>query len=128
MTTLTSDMLRKPLELKREAIELPEFGEGCVAYVHQLSAGKKNAIEQSMMNKNWTGVDTRKAGQRKERWIVAGLRDAAGNPLLTESDIPVIEQWPAPLRDRIFDAIEALSETKKTVESAEKNSDGIVDG
>lgn len=122
MTALTREQLTIALPVKREYVELPEFGEGSYVYVYGLTAREKASYEASLMKADMTGADKRKAVEMKQRLIVATVRDDDGKAIFTEDDIPAIGAWPSAVLERVHDVAHRLS-NGKSVEEQEKNSD-----
>jgi hypothetical protein len=119
--SLSRDKLLAPLQVKREKVELPEFGEGEFVFVHGMTAREKNAHDSSLMNAKWTGVDRVKVATSKERMIVKCVRDETGQPIFQPDDVEAISQWPADVANRVFDVANRLSGGATDVEAAAKN-------
>jgi hypothetical protein len=119
--SLNREKLLSPLAVKRERVELPEFGEGEFVFVHGMTAREKNNHDSSLMNAKWTGVDRVKVATSKERMIVKCVRDESGQPIFQPDDIDAISQWPADLANRVFDVANRLSGGATDMEAAAKN-------
>jgi len=122
--TIDRESLLKPLPVKRERVDLPEFGADAFVMVHGLNAKEKNAHDSSMMNRKFTGIDIAKAKTQKQRLVIRCIRDDAGNPILTEADIDAVGEWPADVLNRVFDVANRLSGgATDSLEGAAKNSE-----
>ena len=110
------------LPVKRELVELPEFGEGSSVYVYGLTAREKADYDASMMKPDMTAVDKRKAKEMKPRLIVAAVRDEGGKPIFTLDDVGAISAWPSAVLERVHDVAHRLC-NGKSIEELEKNSD-----
>ncbi len=121
--TISRDLFLRPIGVKREKVDLPEFGEGAHVFVYGLTSREKNEHESSLMNAKWTGVDKVKAVTQKERLMLRAVRDESGNSLFSMEDVDAISQWPADITNRLFDVADRLSGGKSLAEGAEKNSE-----
>ena len=107
--SITAEQLRTAIPKKRESVEVPEFGEGATVWVYALTAGEMNAINASMMDKKWEGIDKDKAKLRTEKIVCCAVRDDDGNRLLTDADAGLVGEWPLDLFDRIWDVANSLN-------------------
>ena len=107
--SLTLEDLRRAIPRKREQVDVPEFGEGATLWVYALTAGEMNAVNASMMNKSWEGIDKEKAKFRTERIVCAAIRDENGQRILSDNDIDVLSGWPLDLFDRVWAVANGLN-------------------
>lgn len=122
MTTLTRDaMLNTAIPVRRERVDVPEFGDGAYVYVYELTAGEKSRLDASMMKPDMTGVDKRKAVNMKPRTIIATVRDDNGASIFTLDDVQAISDWPSSVLERLHDVAHELN-NGTSVEEHEKNS------
>jgi hypothetical protein len=122
MTILTREQMAAVLPVKRELVEMPEFGEGAGVYVYGLTAREKADYDASMMKPDMTAVDKRKAKEMKPRLIIAAVRDNDGKQIFTLDDVAMINAWPSSVLERVHDVAHRLC-NGKSIEELEKNSD-----
>lgn len=129
MTTMTNDTnnvctaddLRKPIPVKIECAEVPEFGPGKVVYVKGMTAREKSLYDQTNMNSKWTGINRAKFATSKERLLCLCLCDEGGTRLFSEADVPLLQDWPADLMNRLWDIANKLCGGDSADEASKKN-------
>lgn len=121
--TIDRTTLLTPLAIKKERVELPEFGEGQYVMVHGMTAREKTEHDAHSMNSKWDGVNKTRAKIQKERMVIHCCRDDEGTRLLTYEDIDAVGKWPADVLNRLFDVANRLSGGSTDSEALAKNSD-----
>jgi hypothetical protein len=104
---LTRDELRatRPKLLKKWC-DLPEWlVPGGGFDLAQLDGAQSGRVEAAQYLKGKFRHDAYRA-----LWILACARDAAGNPVFTDADLPEIQAWPGPILNAVSDAAMALNE------------------
>jgi hypothetical protein len=124
--TIDRAALLKPLPVKKERVDLPEFGQDAFVMVHGMNAREKNAHDASMMNRKYNGLDPKKVKNQKERLVICCTRDENGEPILQPGDVDAVGNWPADVLNRVFDVASRLSGGSSD-ENAVKNSGEIGD-
>lgn len=126
--TISREALLTPLKVRREKVDLPEFGPDSYVWVHGMTAREKVEHDAWMMNAKWDGVDKSKFSKQKDRMIAFCVRDDDGNRLLSFDDIEQLGQWPADLSNRLFDVANRLSGGATDAAALAKNSSETTDG
>ena len=115
---LSKDQFLQANDLKREAVECPEAGEGAQVWARGLTAAERGRLVSSN-------------GEAGERWqesyqaklAALGSEDEDGNPLFEFTDYKFLMKKSATMIGRIAEAVERLSViAPKAMEEAEKNS------
>lgn len=111
MMTMASsrETLLKPLPIKTERVDLPEFGAAEYVMCHGMTAREKNKHDSALMKRDWSGVDRKKATTQKERLLVRCIRDDDGQRVFSDEDIDAIGDWPSDTLNRLFDVCNRLS-------------------
>lgn len=118
MSLISRDEFLKPLEVAKEKVDLPEFGEGKHCIVWGFNAKERTDFELSLQNRK----GKLNLQQVRERLIVASVRDEQGNPLFTQDDVAAIGNQSSTVVQRIFDVAMRLSGfSDSDVESLAKN-------
>jgi hypothetical protein len=107
-------------QVKTEAVPMPEWGEGTVVHVRELTALERDAYEaqQSEAHKAGQGLKNFRA-----RLVIATARDEAGKPIFGDEDLGDVGDLPAGEVRRLFDAAAKLNALTAAEEKAiEKNS------
>jgi hypothetical protein len=122
--TIDRATLLTPLAIKRERVDLPEFGEGQYVWVHGMTAREKTQHDSYSMNSKWDGVNKNRARIMKERMVIFCSRDDDGTRILNYDDTEAVGGWPADTLNRLFDVANTLSGGNTDSEELVKNSDG----
>jgi len=97
---------------KTAEVDVPEFGEGAVAFVRELSSAEKEHVSFSVLGKDGD-VDYRLAKGKNDLVVAYGWVNEDGERLFkTKSDIKVISGFPGTLIDRLSDQISDLTKLK----------------
>jgi len=127
MTTIDRNTFLTPLAIKKEQVELPEFGEGSSVWVHGMTAREKSEHDSHSQNNKWDGVNKTRAKIQKERMVVACCRDDDGTRILNYDDVDTLGKCPADVLNRLFDVANRLSGGGTDTEELAKNSDSTED-
>ena len=111
------------LAIKRERVDLPEFGEGEYVWIHGMTAREKTQHDSYSMNSKWDGVNKTRARIMKERMVIFCARDEDGARILNYEDTEAVGGWPADTLNRLFDIANTLSGGNSDSEALAKNSD-----
>jgi hypothetical protein len=114
---LTKDEILKADDLKRELVDIPEWG-GSV-YVKMLTGAERDDLEASVM----LGSGKRNYVNLRAKMVVLSTVDAEGNRLFTIQDIKAIGGKAVAALDRIFTVAQRLSKmTPKDINDLAKKS------
>jgi len=124
------ETLSKPLAIRTERVDLPEFGPDEYVICHGMTAGESQRYEASLMKKDWTGLDRGKALSRQERMVMVCARDDNGARIFAASDLAVLQAWPSDALDRVYEVCSRLvkggtPQTEEAENLAVKNSPEI---
>ena len=103
---LTREQLIQKRPMRTEEVEVPELG-GKVL-VKALTTGERGKYENSFLSKKGTVV-LDLAAKMRSKLVSQTVVDASGKLLLTEDDIPLLEQQDAGAIVRIYEAAQRLS-------------------
>lgn len=112
MGALTADKLRATaLEIKREKVHLPEFGNGDYVWIHGMTAFEKTQHDAEAMDDKWSGIVASKMMTTKERMVLKCMKDDDGARILGDSDeeVELLQNWPSDVLNRLFDVANRLS-------------------
>jgi len=119
-TILDPQAFRTPLQMPREDVALPEFGEGVVVPVWGMTAGERTRFEQAMQGKS--GPVAARVAEIRERLVVACCKNDDGVPLFSLQDVQAISQQRADVVERIVNVAQRLSGfTAADIEATAKN-------
>ena len=122
---LKRDDIRTANDLKRELVEIPEWG-GSV-YVRAMTAFERERFEESLIQGKGKKARMRLVYARA-RLATIVCEDEDGNPLFGENDIAWLAKKSAKALDRIFDVAGRLSGlNEEDVEDLVKNSEETPD-
>lgn len=107
MTDLRAMML-KPLATEREAVQLPEFGEGVSIWVHGMTAKERGEFERQFQRRDGKTRPDR-VQEFRERLLIATCRDDDGKHLFTLEDIKQLSQQRVTVVDRVVNAARKLT-------------------
>lgn len=113
MGFLSKDLILSADDLKKEEIDVPEWG-GKVC-IRTMRGEERDSFEQSIFDGQGTVKD--KLDNVRARLLVLVLVDEAGNRLFTDQDIPALGKKSAGVLDRLFEVAKRLNRiSRKDVE------------
>lgn len=114
----TREALLGPLKRRFADVDIAGWGK---VRLRSLSELERSRIEASMLDKKGQ-LSSTKIVDIKCRWIVAAVVDGDGNPILTNSDIPQLQQQDSSLTDSLMEAIKGhCGISDRDLEELEKN-------
>jgi len=104
--------------LKREWVDLSEFGEGSGCYVSEMLALEQDKFEIEV---------TKRRENARARLVVLCATDEAGKKLFQRTDAPRLGQLPGSVLKRLFDACARVNAyTETDMDELEKNSEETI--
>lgn len=121
MALLTRDQILAADDLKRETIEVPEWGGEVI--VRSLTGAERDAFEDSVVKQRGKSRELNLRNARA-RLVSLSLIDEAGNKLFTDKDVDLLGRKSAAGLDRVFAAAQRLSGlTEQDLDELAKNSE-----
>jgi len=116
---LTRDLILQANDLRRELVEVPEWGG--VVYVRSLTGAERDRFEASILRMN--GVEPQMRFENfRARMVAMTIVDSDGKQLFSEADIEALATKNAAALERVFKTAQKLSGfTKEDVEELAKN-------
>lgn len=112
---LSRDQILTRVDLPREEVPIPEWGEGEVAFVRVLTVGERDRWEE----KHFTPRRHVRASM-----IALTLCDADGKRVFADGDIPAVDNLPSTVAQRLFEvALRLNGMAAEHVQDAKKNSE-----
>lgn len=106
--------------VKLEPVPMPEWGEGSVVHVREMSGAERDAYEAQQVERNKSGKGLENF---RARLVVATACDESGAPLFGADEVDAVGELPAPDVRRLFDAAARLNAlTSDDEKDLEKNS------
>lgn len=121
MALLTRDQILAADDLKRETLEVPEWGGEVI--VRSLTGTERDAFEDSVVKQRGNSRELNLRNARA-RLVSLSLIDEAGNKLFTDKDVDLLGRKSAAALDRVFAAAQRLSGlTENDIDELAKNSE-----
>lgn len=121
MALLTRDQILAADDLKRETLEVPEWGGEVI--VRSLTGTERDAFEDSVVKQRGNSRELNLRNARA-RLVSLSLIDEAGNKLFTDKDVDLLGRKSAAALDRVFAAAQRLSGlTEQDIDELAKNSE-----
>jgi hypothetical protein len=115
-------MFLAPVQVPKEDVPLPEFGEGCVIPVWGMTARERTLFEKGFTSKTGKTIEDR-VKEFRERLVLACCKNDDGIQLFTPEDISRLGDQRADILERIVNAAQRLSGmTNADIEETVKNS------
>lgn len=121
MALLTRDQILAVEDLKRETIDVPEWGGEVI--VKSLTGAERDAFEDSVVKQRGK---TRELNLRnaRARLVSLSLIDESGSRLFSDGDVEALGRKSAAALDRVFAAAQRLSGlTENDIDELAKNSE-----
>ena len=121
MALLTRDQILAAEDLKRETIDVPEWGGDVI--VRSLTGAERDAFEDSVVRQRGK---TRELNLRNQgaRLVSLSLIDESGTRLFSDGDVEALGRKSAAALDRVFAAAQRLSGlTENDIDELAKNSE-----
>lgn len=121
MALLTRDQILAVEDLKRETIDVPEWGGEVI--VKSLTGAERDAFEDSVVRQRGK---TRELNLRnaRARLVSLSLIDESGSRLFSDGDVEALGRKSAAALDRVFAAAQRLSGlTENDIDELAKNSE-----
>ncbi len=121
MALLTRDQILAAEDLKRETIDVPEWGGDVI--VRSLTGAERDAFEDSVVRQRGK---TRELNLRnaRARLVSLSLIDESGTRLFSDGDVEALGRKSAAALDRVFAAAQRLSGlTENDIDELAKNSE-----
>lgn len=120
MPILTREQILQADDLKRETVEVPEWGGQVI--VRCLTGTERDEFEAALIEFKGKSYNVRLANARA-RLTALSVVDESGQRLFSEADVIALGQKSAAALDRVFDVAQRLSGLKpKDMEELLKNS------
>lgn len=121
MALLTRDQILSAADLKRETLDVPEWGGEVI--VRSLTGAERDAFEDSVVKQRGK---TRELNLRnaRARLVSLSLIDESGSRLFSDGDVEALGRKSAAALDRVFAAAQRLSGlTENDIDELAKNSE-----
>lgn len=121
MALLTRDQILSAEDLKRETLDVPEWGGEVI--VRSLTGAERDAFEDSVVRQRGK---TRELNLRnaRARLVSLSLIDESGSRLFSDGDVEALGRKSAAALDRVFAAAQRLSGlTENDIDELAKNSE-----
>jgi hypothetical protein len=113
----------KPIQIPREEVPMPEWGDDVTVWVYGMTAKEKAALDSDMLKNDFTGISKTKYQGQKTRTVISSVRDETGGRIFSKEDTAMISEWPAHIVERITKVSDKLNGTSDPDKLA-KNSEG----
>lgn len=110
----------KARPVRRVKVELPELGEGVAVFVRAMNESERTAFELEVFGDDGQVLPEAKP-LIKRKLVVATAEDFDGNRVFAEGDIDALAEQDALPVNRIFDAAQRLSFSKRDIKTLEGN-------
>jgi len=111
-----------PIQIPREEVPMPEWGDDATVWVYGMTAKEKAALDSDMLKNDFTGISKTKYQGQKTRTVIISVRDETGGRIFNKEDAVMISDWPAHIVERINKVADNLNGTSSPDKLA-KNSD-----
>jgi len=129
MSLLTGKQILDANDQTITKVEVPEWGEEAFVFVKTISAGERDALDNSLFDFiPETGQLSRNANDYRAKWCQVCICDESGNSLFTPEDIPALSAKSSKAIARCFRKAQELNGvTDDEVKRLEKNSESVQD-
>ena len=115
------DKLLTPVIMPKEAVPIPELGEGVSVTVQGMTAAQKNTFDLQFVKDGQPNPKTQK--QARERMLVACCVNEDGTRMFALEDVAALGLQSVQIVERIFDACQRVNGITEAAPDYEKNSD-----
>lgn len=123
MKVLGRDEILGASDIKRELVQVPEWGEDAAVWVRSLTAKERDDYERSMIVYQ-NGKNKPDLSQARAKLAAAAICDENGVRLFTDADVKALGDKSASALQRVFEVAQRLSGiTGEDVEELVKNSE-----